>query len=52
MYAKCLATAALALMMMGLTGCSRTVEDVAKWEASGNVEKLTEALADPKVEVR
>ncbi|HSR87658.1 MAG TPA: HEAT repeat domain-containing protein, partial [Pontiella sp.] len=44
--------AALALIMMGLAGCSRTVEDVAKWETSGNIEKLTEALTDPKAEVR
>ena len=52
MYGKCLATAALAFMMIGLAGCSRTVEDVVKWETSGNVEKLTEALSDPKAEVR
>ena len=52
MYAKCLTTTVLALVMLGLTGCSRTVEDVAKWETSGNIEKLTEALSDPKAEVR
>lgn len=38
--------------MLGLTGCSRTVDDVAKWRASGNVDKLIKALADPKFEVR
>ena len=52
MYGKYLTTAAMALMIMGLTGCSRTVDDVAKWEASGNIEKLTGALSDPKAEVR
>lgn len=52
MYRKFLTAFALVLMMMGLVGCSRTVEDVAKWEADGNIEKLTEALADPKAEVR
>lgn len=52
MYGKCVIAVALALMMMGLTGCSRTVDDVAKWEASENIEKLTEALSDPKAEVR
>ncbi len=40
------------LAMLGLTGCSRTAEDVEKWKASGNVEKLIKALADPKYEVR
>jgi HEAT repeat protein len=38
--------------MLGLTGCSRTTEDVEKWKASGNIEKLIKALTDPKVEVR
>jgi HEAT repeat protein len=42
---------ALALLL-GLTGCSRTVEDVAKWETAGNIKKLVAALQDPKVEVR
>lgn len=40
------------LAMLGLTGCSRTVDDVAKWKAAGNVEKLIKALSDPKYEVR
>jgi len=52
MYSKCLTTAVLGLMMMGLTGCSRTVDDVARWEEAGRIDKLTEALADPKAEVR
>ena len=45
----------LALMLiaiLGLTGCSRTIDDVAKWKASGNTAKLIKALSDPKVEVR
>lgn len=37
---------------LGLTGCSRTVDDIAKWKASGNTAKLIKALSDPKVEVR
>ena len=45
--------AALALILiLGLTGCSRTAEDVAKWKAKGNVSELIKALADPKLEVR
>ncbi len=53
MYSKSLTTAAvLTLVMMGLAGCSRTVEDVSRWEEAGKVEKLTEALVDPKAEVR
>ncbi|QBG46024.1 HEAT repeat domain-containing protein [Verrucomicrobia bacterium S94] len=39
-------------LLLGLTGCSRTVDDVAKWKAGGNVEKLIKALQDPKYEVR
>ncbi|MDF7826150.1 HEAT repeat domain-containing protein [Pontiellaceae bacterium B12227] len=41
-----------AVAMLGLTGCSRTIDDVAKWKTSGNIEKLIKALADPKIEVR
>lgn len=37
---------------LGLVGCSRTIDDVAKWKAKGNIEKLIKALADPKTEVR
>ncbi len=40
------------LLMLGLTGCSRTVDDVANWKAKGNIEKLIKALTDPKAEVR
>jgi HEAT repeat protein len=43
-----LLTSALVL----LAGCSRTVDDVRKWETDGNQEKLEDALTDPKVEVR
>lgn len=41
-----------AVALLGLTGCSRTIDDVAKWKAKGNIEKLIKALSDPKVEVR
>ncbi|VGO20364.1 HEAT repeat domain-containing protein [Pontiella sulfatireligans] len=41
-----------AVLMLGLAGCSRTVDDVAKWKASGNVAKLIRALDDLKYEVR
>ena len=37
---------------LGLVGCSRTIDDIAKWKAKGNIEKLIQALEDPKVEVR
>jgi HEAT repeat protein len=43
---------ALLIFMAGLAGCSRTVEDVAEWEAKENAPKLKEALTDPKFEVR
>ncbi len=43
---------AIVLMAAGIAGCSRTVEDVTKWEAEGNTQKLSKALADPKAEVR
>jgi HEAT repeat protein len=42
----------VAIALLSLTGCSRTMDDVAKWEAQGNVEKLIKALSDPKFEVR
>ncbi len=41
-----------AAALLSLAGCSRTVDDVAKWKAAGNAEKLIGALADPKYEVR
>jgi HEAT repeat protein len=37
---------------LGLVGCSRTIDDIAKWQAKGDTEKLIKALADPKTEVR
>lgn len=46
-----LATFAI-LLALGLSGCSRTVDDVANWKAKGNVPKLIKALQDPKMEVR
>lgn len=39
-------------LIMAVAGCSRTVEDVSRWESKSNTEKLTEALTDPKFEVR
>jgi HEAT repeat protein len=45
-------TAVAAILMLGLFGCSRTIDDVAKWKAKGNIEKLIGALDDPKVEIR
>ncbi len=47
-----LCTALTLVLMIGLVGCSRTIDDVARWKAKGNIEKLISALADPKVEVR
>ena len=41
-----------AIAMLGITGCSRTMDDVTKWKANGNIEKLIKALSDPKVEIR
>jgi HEAT repeat protein len=41
-----------AIAMLGLTGCTRTMDDVSKWRANGNIEKLIKALSDPKVEIR
>jgi HEAT repeat protein len=41
-----------AILMLGLFGCSRTINDIAKWKASGNIEKLIGALEDPKPEIR
>ncbi len=46
-----LSSVLLALVLM-VAGCSRTIDDVAKWKAKGNIEKLIKALSDPKVEVR
>lgn len=39
-------------LLIGLTGCSRTPDDIARWEAKGNVEKLIKAFDDPKAEIR
>ncbi len=49
---KTLSLVVPALMMLSIAGCSRTVEDVAKWESKHNTKKLKEALTDPKFEVR
>jgi HEAT repeat protein len=40
------------ILLLGLFGCSRTINDIAKWKASGNIEKLIGALeekAEPAV---
>jgi HEAT repeat protein len=42
----------IAILMLGLTGCSRTIDDIAKWKTKGNIEKLIRALEDPKSEIR
>ena len=34
------------LLLLGLTGCERTTQDIAKWEAQGKVKKLIRALED------
>ena len=41
-----------AVLLLGLFGCSRTIDDIAKWKAKGNVEKLIGALEDPLAEIR
>jgi HEAT repeat protein len=41
-----------AMLMLGLVGCSRTISDIAKWKASGNIEKLIGALEDAKPQIR
>ena len=41
-----------AVALLGLTGCSRTMDDVATWKAKGNIGKLIKALSDPKAEIR
>jgi len=43
---------ALVFSALLLFGCSRTVDDVARWTAAGNVDKLIAALEDPKPAVR
>ncbi len=52
MNRKSVAFITMALIAVVISGCSRTVEDVAKWEANHNTKKLEEALTDPKFEVR
>lgn len=42
----------VALLSLGLAGCSRTIDDIGKWKAKGNIEKLVKALGDPKPEIR
>ena len=43
---------AFAILALLLSGCSRTSEDIARWESNGNAKKLIDALQDPKVEIR
>ena len=47
-----LCTSLALVLMIGIVGCSRTIDDVSRWQAKGNIEELIGALADPKVEVR
>jgi HEAT repeat protein len=46
-----LATLAIVLTL-GLAGCSRTLDKVARWKAAGKVEKLIRALEDKQPEIR
>jgi HEAT repeat protein len=41
-----------AILLLSLAGCSRTVDDVARWTTAGNTKKLIGALEDPKPAVR
>lgn len=50
--ARAVAASISALLLLGLVGCSRTVDDVARWTSNGNIEKLIGALEDPKPAVR
>ncbi len=45
-------TAISAILLLSLVGCSRTLTDIEKWKARGNIEKLVKALEDPKSEIR
>ncbi len=40
------------LCVLGLTGCERSTEDVARWEAQGKTQKLISALKDSNWRVR
>lgn len=42
----------VAILMLSLTGCSRTIDDIGRWKSKGKVEKLIRALEDPKAEIR
>ncbi len=42
----------LIIVLIGVFGCSRTVDDVARWTESGDIEHLILALEDPKVAIR
>ena len=52
MNGKSISMLVLATALGLVAGCSRTVDDVTKWEAGGETQKLEEALSDPKFEVR
>ncbi len=40
------------MVLLGLAGCSRTIDDVARWTESGDIENLIGALDDPKLAIR
>lgn len=40
------------LLLLGLSGCSRTLDHITKWKLKGNVEKLVLALEDERPEIR
>jgi HEAT repeat protein len=45
-------SAFILLLLLTLTGCSRTVNDVEKWKIAGNERSIIKALQDPKSDVR
>lgn len=45
-------TICIITILLALTGCKRTVEDVAKWKNQENVEQLTRALSDAQPPIR
>jgi len=40
------------MVMLGLAGCSRTVDDVTRWTESGDIENLIGALEDSSPDIR
>lgn len=40
------------VLMLGIAGCTRTIDDIQKWKLAGREDKLIKALEDPKGEIR